>query len=256
VITGALLVTGWIANRSPAIEKGPKPLYWVMSCVPIIWMAYRSVRHVPIAAIWVGPVIALLGSRIKTQHETHVGFRRTWYVLNALALTSVILTFAAVYEQPWPEIRAAGTVLGRKHPCRAVRFIRENNLSGNVYNPLHWGSYITWELYPAIRVSMDGRNISLFPDQLVLENLLYYQADQAEAEGDAAPLRYDTDFLIVPADFPALPRLLADTRWQKAYGDTDAVLFVRVDAAHRSLLESIANHSLKSRSESCPQVLE
>ncbi len=58
--------------------------------------------------------------------------------------------------------------------------MRRNGVKGNVYNPLWWGSYITWEPYPAVKVSMDGRNVSLFPDEMVGENSAFTHLTHAE----------------------------------------------------------------------------
>jgi hypothetical protein len=196
-------------------------------------MAYLSVRHVPLAALWVGPVIALLASRDLVVAGDSPAFRRLWFVFRGLAVLPVCLTAAAVYAQPGPAISTGGTVLGNTHPCRAVAFMRDNHLAGNIFNPLWWGSYITWELYPAVRVSMDGRNISLFPDRMVVENFDFYLKDAGTVDPET-PLRYDTDFLLIPSDSPVLSRIETDGRWRQAFRDGDAALFLRADAARRS----------------------
>jgi hypothetical protein len=253
LIAGFLVLIGLLAQIRAKSVAGPQPVFWVLSAVPLISMSYLSARHVPLAAIWTAPVIAILGSGLSARPQTQVAFRRIWFVLNIVGLVAFAATSAVVYMRPLPVIQASGTVLGPKHPCRAVAFLRENQLTGNLYNPLEWGSYITWELYPAVRVSMDGRNISLFSDEQVLENINFYLADR---EGDLdAPFRYPSDFLLVPSDMPALRWILEDQRWRKAFSDHDAMLFVRADAAHRSLLESIDNGSLRLPSQACPTVL-
>jgi hypothetical protein len=143
-----------------------------------------------------------------------------------------------VWMRPAPTIAEDGQVLGSNHPCRAVAFMRANGLKGNVYNPLWWGSYITWALYPDVLVSMDGRNISLFPDAMVTENMRFY-TDSSEAVDLETPLRYPTQFVLAPADMPALPRLLDDARWVAIYRDADAVLFVRVTPAIRPYADPV-----------------
>jgi hypothetical protein len=80
-----------------------------------------------------------------------------------------------------------------------------------------------------MRVAMDGRNVSLFSDEMVLENLKFYTDDPRHADVDA-PLRYATDFLLVPTEAPVLSRLLADSRWRRVYGDSDSVLFEHAEA--------------------------
>jgi hypothetical protein len=203
-------------------------MFWIASCVPLIAMAYLSVRHVPLAAIWTGPVITLLASHVHDQGAQPVAFRRSWFLLRGLGIVPVCLIFAVVYAAPRPNIRIDGTILGSTHPCGAVAFLQDQGARGNLYNPLWWGAYITWELYPSVRVSMDGRNVSLFSDEMVLENLKFYTDDADDADLDA-PFRYATDFLIVPADAPVLTRLLADSRWRRIYADSNSTLFEHAD---------------------------
>ena len=223
----------WFACRHVRLRAAAQPIFWALSCVPLIAMAFVSVRHVPIAAIWVGPVITLLASRALFEAGDSPGFRRTWFVLRGLAVLPACLTFFVVFAQPVAAISADGTVLGSRHPCRAVAFLKANRLAGNVFNPLWWGSYITWELYPAVRISMDGRNISLFPDRMVVENFDFYLKDAGTVDVEA-PLRYDTSLLMIPADSPVLRRIETDIRWRQIFGDADAAVFVRAGAGYPS----------------------
>jgi hypothetical protein len=175
----------------------------------------------------------LLASRSDASVGDSVSFRRTWFVVRGLAVLPACLTFAVVLAQPRAVISAGGTVLGSRHPCGAVAFLKENHLAGNVFNPLWWGSYITWQLYPAVRVSMDGRNISLFSDRMVVENFDFYLKDAATVDVDA-PARYDTSLLLIPTDSPVLSRIATDGRWRQVFRDDDAALFVRAGAEYRS----------------------
>ncbi len=234
LITGTFLVVAAAAcRRGRSLGKGPQSIAWALTCVPLLAMAYVSVRHVPIAAIWVGPVITLLASRAIVAVGHSAAFRRTWFVLRGLAVLPACLTFAVVLAAPLAAISTDGTVLGRRHPCTAVAFLRENHLTGNVFNPLWWGSYLTWELYPAVRVSMDGRNISLFSDRMVVENFDFYLKNAGTVDADA-PLRYDTRVLLIPADSPVLSRIETDARWQQAFRDNDSALFLRASDENRS----------------------
>jgi hypothetical protein len=233
LVTTLLVVVAWFACRRVKRHAAGQSFFWAMSCVPLTVMAFVSVRHVPIAAIWVGPVITLLASRAVDSPGDSAGFRRMWFVLRGLAVLPACLTFAVVFAQPVAAISADGTVLGSRHPCRAVAFLKANHVAGNVFNPLWWGSYITWELYPAVRVSMDGRNISLFPDRMVVENFDFYLKDAAAVDVET-PLRYDTALLMMPSDSPALRRIETDARWRQIFRDADAAVFVRAGAEYPS----------------------
>jgi hypothetical protein len=227
LITITLAVVGWAAQKHhTGSSPGPLPMYWVASCVPLIAMSYLSIRHVPLAAIWTGPVIAWLASLLPDSLPQSAAFRRTWFVLRATAVLQVCVILAIVYGEPRPSIRVDGSTLGATHPCGAVGFLRSHRAGGNLYNPLWWGAYTTWKLYPSVRVSMDGRNVSLFSDEMVLENLRFYLDEASHVDIDA-PSRYPTDFLLVPTDAPVLRRVLSDSRWRRVYADADAVLFER-----------------------------
>ena len=226
VITVTILVLGCLARNQQ--RSGPRPVAWALSSVPLIAMAYLSVRQTPLVAIWTAPVVALLAARVSADDSRGPAFRRLWPAFGGFALTTTLLTVAFVALHPRPAIEAGGTTLGAKDPCRAVQFLAETGTTGNVYTPLSWGAYVSWELYPAVRISMDGRNISLFPRDMVIENLVFYTATASEVDL-AAPFRYDTDLLLVPASFAALDRLRKDARWNELYGDRDACVFARRD---------------------------
>jgi hypothetical protein len=197
------------------------------------------------------PVVTLLASSLTAQPDSGSTFHRRWTFVAALATVPTILTCVAVSVDPWPRVYAAGNTLGTNHPCRAVTFLRENRLTGNVYAPLWWGSYITWELFPAARVSMDGRNISLFPDNMVAENLRFYSSNIAEADVNA-PFGYDTDFLLVPADRPVLKLVRADDRWQKIFTDPDSTLFLRRDKASSAMTSAPGSGTPARSVSACP----
>ena len=228
IVVLLLVGAGWSASRRPAAEPTHHPLIWVASCVPIIVLSCLSIRHVPIAIIWTAPVIALLA---QAGVEGAAPFlRRAWTAFTAVAAATICLACIVVWVQPRPVIAEGGQVLGATNPCRAVGFLRERRIAGNLFTPLWWGSYVTWNLYPDVRVSMDGRNISLYPDALVTENLRFYSDGPEQVDIDT-PLRLPSEFLLVPANMPALVRIEADRRWRRIYRDSDAVVFVRAASA-------------------------
>jgi hypothetical protein len=228
VLLAAILATAALAAAAASSnckQAGPRPIWWALSCVPLLAMSFLSVRHLPLAALWTAPVIVLLASHAHDQQVAGVRFLRLW---KGISLTSVVpasLTLAVVLAAPTAGITAGGRSLGTTNPCGAAQFLAERHLQGNLFGPLWWGSYITWRLHPDIRVSMDGRNVSLYPDDLVLENLKFYWIDARDADLNA-PFRHDTNFLLVPTDVPIFEQVSADPRWRAVYRDPDSALFV------------------------------
>jgi hypothetical protein len=255
LLTAGLAVVGWLGHKHLLLVGGLRPWQWVLGCAPLVVMAFWSVRHVPISTIWIAPVVALLASNLKARLPGGHFFHPCWSVVASLACIPAILTFYVVWLQPWPRIDVSGDTLGSKHPCTAVAFMRQRHLNGNIYNPLWWGSYITWQLYPRVLVSMDGRNISAFPDNMVVENLRFY-SDSASRVDLEAPLRYKTDFLLVPSDRPVLYRVLADSRWYKVFSDRDSALFVRADRKRLVNGPLPDGRGSDTPGRSCPDFLE
>jgi hypothetical protein len=241
VVAALLMFVGLAAQRRRASVAGVQPWQWALSCVPLLAMSCLSVRHVPLAVIWAGPIIALLATAAARGGITG-SMAVGWLIVSAVSLVPVVLTVEYVAEHPWPAIATGGQVLGTRDPCRAVGFLRRNGVTGNIYNPLWWGGYLTWMTYPNLRVSMDGRNISLFPPSMVEENLRFYSDDVTPDDRDA-PVRRGSDFLLVPANVRVLDWIRHDARRQVIYSDADASLFVRADAAHPSTIERLAARS-------------
>jgi hypothetical protein len=252
LLTVSLVLVAVVSRRRPKEDIGPPSIAWALSCVPLIAMSFLSVRHVPLAAIWVGPIVAMLGSELTDYLRSPATTRRVWFVLRGLAIVPACLTFAVVHAYPELAIRTDGPVLGRTHPCRAIAFLRSAGIQGRMYNPLWWGSYATWNLYPDVRVSMDGRNITLYSDAMVLENLKFYADAASQADVDV-PLRYDSDLLLVPGDSPVLQRVGADGRWRTLYRDEEAAVFSR---SNRPLVSRALSLALSSQATICSPVLE
>jgi hypothetical protein len=219
----------WFACRQARRFELPARLGWVITGLPLLVIAFVSVRHVPLAAIWLAPVMARLGS----QAGGSAAFRRAWFGLRSVSMLPACLTIGFVLSEPQPVIRADSGALGSRNPCQAVAFMKANGLAGNLFGPLWWGSYVIWNLYPDVRVSMDGRNISLFPDRMVIENFDFFLKDARSVDVDA-PSRYDTNFVLVPTDSPVLSRIETDPRWRQGFRDRDAALFLRSDARPRT----------------------
>lgn len=224
-----LLAAAWLAGVRRARDiAGLRPWHWLLSCLPFMVLVFASRRHIPLLVLWATPVLCLIAQAAWEVWPASAGRRRM-----ALVLTGLILlpAFASVYvtlADPLPRIRINAESLGADQPFGAVAFLCANRLSGNLYLPLWWGSYVTWELYPAIKVSMDGRNDTVYPVSAVGANLEFY----AGVGDPETPLHSETDYLLIPASAAILPAIRADSRWLAIYEDAGAVLFLKNDVIH------------------------
>jgi hypothetical protein len=246
-----LAAVGLLASKRKEPLYGLRPWQWLLSCVPLAFLATRSVRHIPIFTLWAAPVLALLAQAAQQAWAENRLWQRGRLLATGVIGVPALLTVCFVLSSPAPVIRTDGPVLGSRSPWGAVAFLRANGVRGHVYVPLWWGSYLTWELYPAVRVSMDGRNVTLFAGEQVEANLSFYLDAEPDSE---APLRLSTDFLLVPTDTAVLGRLRSDSRWVVLYEDAGAVLLVRADEAHTDWLRRLRAGDLKVPSTEAPGV--
>lgn len=252
-MTAVLLIVGFTAQLSNKRVAGSPPWLWIVSAAPAIGLATLSVRHVPLAALWSAPVITLLAASIWNSPRASA-FGPVWAIVSGCTLVPIVITLNYVIASPQPVIATDGKLLGEMHPCTAVAFMKETRLKGNLYLPLWWGSFVTWEMYPDIRVSMDGRNISLFPAEMVAENLRLYSNDVTR-DDLKAPGRYDSDFLLVPAHRPVLEMVRGDREWREVFRDSQSSIFVRNGPAHEGVRSTVGLEEGTRRIARCPRVL-
>jgi hypothetical protein len=99
---------------------------------------------------------------------------------------------------------------------------------------------------------MDGRNVSLYPPEMVRNNLEFY----VRGDGDLnQPLRFASDYLLVPFDAPVLARLAVDVRWRKIFEDPDCVLFVRADEQSEHIPREVAQGPVVRATKWRPRLL-
>ena len=84
-------------------------------------------------------------------------------------------TLYAVQHHFWqldiPTKAEKGKVL--VYPAGAVRYLRENKFAGNLMVPFVAGSYVSWKLYPEVKVSLDSRYEVAYPVPAVRENVSF-----------------------------------------------------------------------------------
>jgi len=163
------------------------PALMVISALTI-YMAIRSRRFIPIAAIAACPIIAMLINQIIEAISAVRNFRRHNYFFVSLisanqksfmAFTGIAvvlffgtwwgLKFKHVYLDPWPMDMKLDSVFMRMtasytKPFYACQFIRDNKLEGKMFNYWTEGGFIAWGQQPdpntgqtLMQLFIDGR---------------------------------------------------------------------------------------------------
>ena len=186
------------------------------------WAALRHERHLSIYAVvwlcWVPAFIqpTRLGERL-TELWSRQGRRMiiAWVLLAAVGLTAFGL------RRPWHlAVPAnAGEYRGQVmllYPVGAVDYLRDVGFRGNLMTPFEVGAFVTWQLHPAVMVSLDGRFEAAYPPETLPEHLAFYAAKP----GWQRMLdRYPTDAVLVASGAPLAGAMPQAAEWSRVYRD-------------------------------------
>ncbi|TMA73655.1 MAG: hypothetical protein E6J72_19485 [Deltaproteobacteria bacterium] len=110
------------------------------------------------------------------------------------------------------------------YPVGALAYLEAQHVAGNLFVPFEYGAYVSWMLYPSIKVSLDSRYEAAYPTTLLDEHLTLYGA----RPGWLTVLeRYPTDAVLVPRGAPVEATLATDADWPRVYEDDAYTIFAR-----------------------------
>jgi hypothetical protein len=149
-----------------------------------------------------------------------------WFIL----ILVLSLCAIKVYQPLRTEVNLA---VQEKHlPVEAVRFIRDNNLPGPMFNSYNWGGYLIWHLYPDYPVFIDGRT-DLYDDEFIRE---YVKVTLARPGWREVLDRYEVNFILIESDSILAAFLAEGDEWQSVYVDTIATIFLRNTPENQDIL--------------------
>jgi len=83
------------------------------------------------------------------------------------------------------------------YPVGAVDYLAEENFSGNMFVPFNSGAYVSWKLYPQVKISIDSRYEVAFPKERLEEEELFYSASDG---WETVLSKFDTHAVLVPTE--------------------------------------------------------
>jgi hypothetical protein len=110
------------------------------------------------------------------------------------------------------------------YPIGATRYLIERRFQGNVMTPFDEGAFVSWQCYPSVKVSLDGRYEVAYPPPLLKESQSFYSGK----DGWRATLtRYATDLVLVPAPWRLATLMSSESGWEQVYQDDAYQLYAR-----------------------------
>jgi hypothetical protein len=230
ILTAAVAVAGWF---SPVRRSF---LYWLFLFLAAA--AFLQMRHSPfaaLAAVAVGPA-ALEGAAEAIRRRTGFSISAPLRRVIAAAMGGLVLFqggFAAVEL-----VRARGRIpVNPEHyPVRAVAFMREQRINGNLLTLFEWGEYSIFHLAPACRVSFDGRFETVYPSAVIRDNFAF---DLGSEDGFSPRILtvYPTTLALVEKAMLGYSYLRRHPGWRAVFEDDRSALFVADIPANRRWLE-------------------
>ncbi|MEW5822617.1 MAG: hypothetical protein AB1782_20660, partial [Cyanobacteriota bacterium] len=127
------------------------------------------------------------------------------------------------------------------YPISSIKFIKNNDLKGNLLLPFYWGGFATWNLYPDVQVSTDGRYVEIFSEETFnkFNSFFFNKSDNSSLIGD-----YKIDIILLDRHFKDVyDRKINKSKWKSVYKDEiSEVLMPANKAITRSLKKPRQNN--------------
>ncbi|HWR52128.1 MAG TPA: hypothetical protein VN428_13540 [Bryobacteraceae bacterium] len=199
----------------------------------VLLMAYAGATHVkmmPLFAIAVVCVVPGWLAKTPLGHRLANVTRQNWDLAAAAWLICVAVMGASVITRPasdWklivPSTAAPSDPTAKPYPVGAVEYLRSQRFTGNVLTAFEQGGYVMWKLYPAARVSMDGRYEVAYPDKTFDELTSFHSAGPRWKE---VLTSYGTDVALIHRS-DRVEKRMSSTDWRKVYSDPEYRIWAR-----------------------------
>jgi len=160
-----------------------------------------------------------VGRRSAVRFERSGRLQLVW-----LGIAIFFLDFT-VLCRPWAlEVPARGAADEIVYPVGAVNYLASTHFHGNLMTPFEYGAYVSWKLFPAVRVSLDSRYEVAYADWWSEREFQLYRAAPGWRKTLAA---YPTDAVLVRQVQALAGALANDPAWKRVYSDASYEIYAR-----------------------------
>lgn len=214
-------------------------------------MAVLHIRHLPIfAVVWMCLAPAwLTGTELGDLLTARLNARPRLVAAIGVLLAVIGLTHA-VRNRFWEPTLPTSARHGQlAYPAGVVDYLAAHKFRGNLMNTFMSGSYVSWRLYPNVKVSIDSRYEAAFPPAVAEELMQLHDG----REGWQQTLeRYPADAILTLHTSPLdqeIPKLTTNGQptWKRVYHDDAYSLYLRADQAKDYPVEDRSGQVIEGR---------
>jgi hypothetical protein len=235
--TLAVLLVAWVVIKKRLWDR-----WETILVILAAWFAFWHQRHTPLFAIAAAPFLAQgvenVSAWLKENAPTMRYVINRWGSWGIYGLIGCLLFW--VGQIHWQH-RFRIVVSPFDFPTQAADFLARNRISGNLAVPFDWGEYFIWKLYPANRVSIDGRYTTAYPLEVIRDSWAWMEgSDDWRRLLDLHP----SEIAITNRRHAITGLLRSDPEWVYIYSDPIAFVFVRKVPGQESLLKKFREGKL------------
>jgi hypothetical protein len=221
ILTGILLYELWR-------RKNKNRVSWSTNLLGISYLTIKAKRNLPFfGLIATGVIYEVFENKLENlEKNSLIKTLTSIFLLSAIflvAFVNVPKTFESVRD---PEYICTQGLL--PNPCKAVKFIRDNNIPGiNVFSSYEWGGYLAWQL-PQYKFFVDGRTPAWPTPEGKSPYTVYLEIIQAQKGYQESLAKYGTDWMLVPANTFLDIELQENKRfWKEIFRDEISAVYVK-----------------------------
>ena len=224
LILGFLLGCIYIAVRA----KNKFKLFWLILLLVFSYLAFTAKRNLPFfALVTTLSLINLKGDIFKRFEDSILAKKIT------IPLLLLFIVFLLGFQIPktfditlnWKSYCTKGLL---PYPCKAVDFIKKNNIQGtNVFSSYEWGGFLEWQL-PNYKFFVDGRTPAWKTPEGKSPYTVYLELIQAQPGYQERFEKYHTNWLLIGAN-TFLDIELQNNKnspWKEVYRDSISVIYI------------------------------
>ena len=150
------------------------------------YMAFKHIRFCTDFAIVTTPMI--ISNLAQFQWRA-----RRWKWVFLLPLL-ILIVFSANNVRELISQKRLGLGIWTNYPEMTVKFLKEHNVRGNIYNDYGYGGYLIWHLWPNIPVFIDGRTPTIYDQDFLW---LHGMTMQKKEVWEKVAERYEIDIILI-----------------------------------------------------------
>ena len=249
MVYGAVLV---YSNRKPDLTEAALS-------GSFIFLGFLATRNIPLTVLVIIPLFALFARHIafasSSQHlraEVSTSTNRDSMLFDRSAqsnsapvknqsgiagwafISLCVIAAILIYrneEQQDPAVKLNETL-----PVAAVAFIKENDITGRMFNNYNYGGFLIYEFYPDQKVFIDGR-ADMYGDELMWEYMNIYNGGENWKELFD---KHSIDYALVGKQAPISQLLQLSGEFVSVHEDSGHVLLVRKTQQYEQIIAKYA----------------